>query len=111
MLVGYLENIVSDRQLIEHVSMRLDLLYFIDYDIDEALPWHSTLSRTRKPLPNTIFEEVFDRVLGMRKINTRGIESANKVMIMAAIAYNLKKLPKHNADKRHLFDGIRIIQV
>ena len=65
MLVGYLENIVSDRQLIEHVSMRLDLLYFIDYDIDEALPWHSTLSRTRKLLPNTIFEEVFDRVLGM----------------------------------------------
>ena len=65
MLVGYLENIVSDRQLIEHVSLRLDLLYFIDYDIDEALPWHSTLSRTRKLLPNTIFEEVFDRVLGM----------------------------------------------
>lgn len=26
------------------------------------------------------------------KINTRGIESANKVMLMAAIAYNLKKL-------------------
>jgi len=65
MLVGYLENIVSDRQLIGHVSMRLDLLYFIDYDIDEALPWHSTLSRTRNLLPNAIFEEAFDRVLGM----------------------------------------------
>lgn len=65
MLVGYLENIVSDRQLIEHVSMRLDLLYFIYYDIDETLPWHSTMSRTRKLLPNTIFEEIFDRVLSM----------------------------------------------
>ncbi len=65
MLIGYLENIVSDRQLIEHVGMRLDLLYFIDYDIDESLPWHSTISRTRNLLPDAIFEEVFDRVLGM----------------------------------------------
>ena len=33
MLIGYLENIVSDRQLIEHVSMRLDLsvLYRLRY--------------------------------------------------------------------------------
>lgn len=65
MLIGYLENIISDRQLIEHVSMRLDLLYFIDYDIDEPLPWHSTISRTRKLLPDAIFEKAFDRVLGM----------------------------------------------
>lgn len=65
MLVGYLENITSDRRLIEHVGMRMDLLYFIDYDIDDSLPWHSTLSRTRKLLPNAIFEEAFDRVLSM----------------------------------------------
>lgn len=28
MLVGYLENIISDRQLIEHCSMRMDILFF-----------------------------------------------------------------------------------
>jgi transposase len=65
MLIGYLENIISDRKLIEHVGMRMDLLYFIDYDIDDPLPWHSTISRTRKLLPNAIFEEAFERVLGM----------------------------------------------
>ena len=65
MLIGYMENIISDRQLIEHVSMRMDLLYFIDYDIDEPLPWHSTISRTRKLLPNAIFEEAFERILWM----------------------------------------------
>ena len=65
MLIGYLENIISDRKLIEHVGMRMDLLYFIDYDIDDALPWHSTISRTRKLLPNAIFEEAFEKVLGM----------------------------------------------
>lgn len=46
-LIGYLENIISDRKLIEHSSMRLDILYFLNYDIDEELPWHSTISRTR----------------------------------------------------------------
>jgi hypothetical protein len=30
--------------------------------------------------------------LGMRRVNTRGIKQANKCMLMAAIAYNLKKL-------------------
>jgi hypothetical protein len=43
-LVGYLENIISDRQLIQHASMRLDIIYFIDYDIEDELPWHSTLA-------------------------------------------------------------------
>ena len=32
-LVGYLENMISDRKLIEHCSMRLDIMYFLEYDI------------------------------------------------------------------------------
>uniref|UniRef100_UPI001FE4E26A transposase n=1 Tax=Hymenobacter crusticola TaxID=1770526 RepID=UPI001FE4E26A len=39
-LIGYLENITSDRRLLEHCAMRLDLLYFLGYELDEALPWH-----------------------------------------------------------------------
>jgi transposase len=38
MLVGYLENISSDRKLLEHCSLRLDILYFLGYDLDEPLP-------------------------------------------------------------------------
>nr|WP_321450804.1 transposase [uncultured Carboxylicivirga sp.] len=37
-IVSYLENIISDCKLIDHCSMRLDLLYFLGYDIDEPLP-------------------------------------------------------------------------
>jgi len=82
MLIGYLENIDSDRQLIEHVSMRLDLLYFIDYDIDESLPWHSRISRTRNMLPDALFEEAFERVLalcvesGLVAGHTQAVDSA-----------------------------------
>lgn len=64
-LVGYLENIISDRQLIDHCSMRLDILYFIDHDIDDKLPWHSTISRTRNLFPDAIFTELFERILSM----------------------------------------------
>ena len=64
-LVGYLENIISDRKLIDHCSLRLDILYFIGYDIDEELPWHSTISRTRQLFPEAVFEEVFTRTLGL----------------------------------------------
>ncbi len=64
-LVGYLENIISDRKLIMHCSMRLDILFFLNYDIDEPLPWHSTISRTRQLYTEKIFEEVFTKVLSM----------------------------------------------
>jgi transposase len=55
-LIGYLENLGSDRRIINTVSMRLDMLFFIGYDIDECLPWHSTLSRTRQLYGEEVFK-------------------------------------------------------
>ncbi|WP_128544519.1 transposase [Larkinella soli] len=65
MLIGYLENITSDRKLIEHCSMRMDRLYFLGYSLDEPLPWHSTLSRTRQLYPEALFELLFDKVVSL----------------------------------------------
>jgi transposase len=64
-LVGYLENLNSDRRIIAHASMRLDILYFIGYDIDEALPWHSTLSRSRQLYGEEVFLSLFKKVLSL----------------------------------------------
>lgn len=63
MLIGYLENLGSDRRIITTVSMRLDMLYFLGYDIDEELPWHSTLSRTRQLYGEDLFKQLFTGVL------------------------------------------------
>ena len=63
LLVGYLENQPSDRRIINISSMRLDVLYFIGYDIDEELPWHSTLSRTRQLYDEDVFNGLFKQVL------------------------------------------------
>jgi transposase len=81
-LVGRLENLVSDRRLVEHCALRLDILYFLGYDIDEELPWHSTISRTRQLYPAAVFEHLFDHVFaqcvaaGLVAGDTQAVDSA-----------------------------------
>jgi hypothetical protein len=54
--------LVSNRRLVGHCSLRLDILYFLGYQVNEDLPWHSTISRTRKLFPAAIFEHLFEHV-------------------------------------------------
>ena len=62
-LYGYFENIISDRELIRKANDSLAARYFIGYDIDEKLPWHSTISRTRVLISKETFEMIFSRIL------------------------------------------------
>ena len=64
-LVGYLNNINSDRKLIEYCSNCLDVRLFLRYDLDEALPWHSTISRTRQLSGEDVFLRLFQKVLSL----------------------------------------------
>jgi IS5 family transposase len=64
-IVGYLENICSDRALERMVDMRIDLKYFLDYDLDERAPDHSTICKTRQRIGVEIFEAVFNHILGL----------------------------------------------
>ncbi|WP_075344722.1 IS1182 family transposase [Tenacibaculum agarivorans] len=111
-LIGYLENIISDRKLVEHCRVRLDLLYFLNYNIDEPLPWHSTISRTRQLFPTSIFEEVFTLVLqmcinkGMVSGHTQVIDSApikaNASMDSLELKVPAQDLDAHLAEIRHI---------
>lgn len=78
LLVGYLNNICSDRRLMEMCSNQLDLRLFLGYDLDEALPCHSTLSRTRALWGEEVFKQLFVQVLSMcvRKGMVRGKRQA-----------------------------------
>ena len=81
-LAGYLENICTDRKLEREFQNRLDLRYFIDYDLDEPIPDHSTICKTRKRIPREVFDKVFDHILkmcvdsGMVQGTTQSIDSA-----------------------------------
>jgi transposase len=78
-LIGYLENLGSDRRIISTASMRLDMLFFIGYDIDECLPWHSTLSRTRQLYGQEVFIELFKDVL--RQCIDKGMVAGRRQVI------------------------------
>ena len=81
-LVGYLNNINSDRRLIEFCANRLDVRLYLQYDIDEVLPWHSTISRTRQLYGEEVFLLLFQKILslcvekGMVKGKRQAIDSA-----------------------------------
>jgi len=64
-LFGYFENIISDRELIRRASDSLGVRLYLGYDLDEELPWHSTISRTRGIIPKLVFEKLFDKILQM----------------------------------------------
>jgi transposase len=99
LLVGYLENILYDRKLVEFCSMRMDVLYFLNYDIDEPLPWHSTISRTRKLFGKELFEELFNKVLelcinkGMVAGHTQAVDAAFVKANASLDSLEVKKAP------------------
>ena len=64
-LLGYFNNITSDRGLCRYCTDSISARWFLGYDIDEPLPIHSTLSRSRQLFGAELFEEVFCLVLGL----------------------------------------------
>jgi IS5 family transposase len=63
--------------------MRLDILFFIGYNIDEPLPWHSTLSRTRQLYSEDVFKDLFKSVLKM--CICRGMVSGRRQAVDSAL--------------------------
>lgn len=110
-LVGFLENIISDRQLIAQSSMRLDIRYFLNYGLTEELPWHSTLSRTRDLYPQTLFKQVFETILhqcqeaGLVSGHTQVVDSApvkaNASMDSLELKVPAEELDQHLAKVRY----------
>ncbi|MFK1760055.1 transposase [Parabacteroides distasonis] len=59
---------------------------------------HSIIGRRMKKLRSSTVEPVLGTLLdygAMRKVRTRGLKLANNHVLLAAMAYNLKKLIKH----------------
>ena len=59
MLLLFMDNISSERELMRIVPERLDYLWFLDFDLDDEIPNHSVLSKARKRWGVEIFEELF----------------------------------------------------
>ena len=65
LLIGYFEGLDSQRGIAWRCSDSLSLRQFLGIALHEGTPDHSTLTNTRRRLPQEVFEEVFQFVLGI----------------------------------------------
>lgn len=64
-LLGYLFGIISERRLCEEASLNLAWRWFLNYELDEAIPDHSVLTKARARFGIKVYEEFFRKVVRM----------------------------------------------
>ena len=64
-LVMFHEGIRSERELMRVVADRLSARWYVGYDLFEALPDHSSLTRIRDRFGLSVFREFFERIVQM----------------------------------------------
>ena len=68
LIVGFLENLPSERAIASRCGDSMMIRRFLGYDFNEETPHHSSLSVIRKRLTMEIYQAVFDLILeGLRK--------------------------------------------
>jgi transposase len=63
MLLLILYNVRSEREMMNTLPMRLDWLWFLDYDLDSEIPNHSVLSKARNRWVVAAFQGFFERIV------------------------------------------------
>jgi transposase len=62
-LVMFFEDIRSERLLMRHAADRLSVKWYLGYDLNEALPHHSSLTKIRTRYGIEVFRRFFDAIV------------------------------------------------
>src|SRR5438034_2961500 len=62
-LVMFFEDIRSQRLLMRHAADRLSVRWYLGYDLNEALPDHSSLTRIRERYGIEVFRRFFEKIV------------------------------------------------
>src|SRR5713101_5694721 len=62
-LVMFFEGIRSERLLMRHAADRLSVRWYVGYDLGEALPDHSSLTRIRERYGVEVFRHFFEQIV------------------------------------------------
>ena len=57
LILGFLYNIDSERRLLREVQVNLAYRWYLAYDLDEAIPHHSVLSKSRRRLGLELYRQ------------------------------------------------------
>ena len=63
MLLFFLYDVRSERELMQIIPERLDWLWFLGYDIEDEIPNHSVLSKARARWGARAFKRFFERIV------------------------------------------------
>jgi transposase len=65
LLIGYLYNVDSERELEQEVNLNIAYRWFLGLDLTDTVPDHSTFSqnRRRRFKDSTVFQEIFDHII------------------------------------------------
>lgn len=59
LLLLFLYDVPSERELMEQIGVRLDFLWFLSFDLETEIPDHSVLSKARARWGQEVFEQLF----------------------------------------------------
>jgi transposase len=102
LMVGFFEDIASERGMAERCSDSLSLRAFLGYDLTEATPDHSSLSIIRQRLGPEIYDQVF--ILILSALDQHGLLKGKHVGIdTSVIEANaaLKSLVNRNTEEAY----------
>ncbi len=63
MLLLFLYNVPSERELLGQIGFRMDFLWFLGFDLETDIPNHSVLSKARARWGEEVFEKLFIRMV------------------------------------------------
>lgn len=97
MLLLFLYDVRSERELMRTIPERLDWLWFLGYGMDDGVPDHSVLSKARRRWGTKLFERLFEEVL--RLCIGAGLTDGEKLLVGASFVRadasknSIKELP------------------
>ncbi len=63
MLLLFLDDVPSERELMAVIAERLDYMWFLGYGLDDPIPNHSVLSKARARWGKEVFRTLFERTV------------------------------------------------
>ncbi|MBW1798733.1 MAG: IS1182 family transposase, partial [Deltaproteobacteria bacterium] len=101
MLLFFLYNVRSERELISTIPERLDWLWFLGYDLEDEIPNHSVLSKARTRWGVKAFKNFFERIVW--QCVKAGLIDGSKVFVDASLidadASNNSVVDTHKLEK------------
>src|SRR4051812_9610770 len=85
MLLLFLDDVPSERELMAVIRERLDYLWFLGYGLDDEVPNHSVLSKARARWGSEVFRDLFVRTVA--QCVAAGLVEGRKLHIDSSVVY------------------------